>query len=149
MAPFDDMFKALIAAAGATIIAIFGPPFAQIFGLLLALMLLDLLSAILANGRAGKIDPAVGYAGWRRKVMTVLVVLAVPIANEVASSVGVPGLTDLPAGAAVAGGFCLVELLSIIRNAGLCGVKLPITVSASLVQPPDQPPGEPPIVPHG
>jgi toxin secretion/phage lysis holin len=146
------MAKWIVGAAGCLLVACFGPPFPQIFTLLLMLMLLDLVAAVIVNGKAGKLDPVVGYAGWKRKAMTVLVVLAVPIVKHVAAQSGLPGLDDIPAATAVAGGFALLELLSILKHAALLGVELPISIQTSFKPPPpkdDKDEGDPPIVPHG
>lgn len=116
---------------GAAMAALFTMPLSAVLAWLIALMLIDTLTALVAlgvNGQDHKIDPQVGFLGWRRKATTILIVLAVAIAQEVVQTLSGTGLSQMvpqiPAAAGVAAGFSMVELLSVIRNARLCGVDL-------------------------
>lgn len=120
------MLKWLLSAGGAALLAVFGPPFAVALAGLIALMMLDTLLALVANGRIGKVDPAVGYLGWRRKAATVLVLLCLAIIYAMAQYLAVPDLDRYPLPTAVVLAFALVELLSVLRNARLCGATLPL-----------------------
>jgi toxin secretion/phage lysis holin len=94
---------------------------------LLVLMVLDLISGTIAGSRGPGLDSAVGIRGWRRKALTLIVVLAVAYAE------GVTGL-GLPAVQVVAGGFVGLEFLSIVENGGRAGVRYPKMVRQALTK---------------
>ena len=114
--------KTLLAVIGAIVAAVLAPV-GSALTVLLALMAMDLISGIIANGKRRKLDPAVGWGGWKRKAQTIILVLAVAVLQQI---VGGETAVTLPAAQAVAGGFAVVELLSIVRNALLSGVAFPV-----------------------
>lgn len=92
------------------------------------LALLDLITGIIMAGVTGypRIDSSIGYLGWRRKAMTVLVILAAYWLQGLSAQ-----LTDIPLPVAqvLAAGFAVMEFLSIIENAGRAGVRYPKLVA--------------------
>ena len=98
---------------------------------LLALMVLDLVSGLIAGYKGRALDSAVGTAGWRRKALTLIFVAAVAVGG---GSLGAGAL----ALQTVAGGFALIEFLSIVENAGRAGVRFPRAVQDYLVKLQDQ-----------
>jgi phage-related holin len=118
----SEHWKAAMAIIGA-ILGCFASIAVAVAGLA-GLMFFDLLSAIVANGKRAKLDPQAGYLGWKRKCNTLIVVLAIALAQHLALLQGVSQV-ELPAAQVIAGGFALVEILSIIRNLKLAGGWLP------------------------
>lgn len=131
--------KALLAVIGAIVAAVLAPV-GSALTVLLALMAMDLISGIIANGKGRKLDPAVGWGGWKRKAQTIILVLAVAVLQQI---VGSDAAVTLPAAQAVAGGFAVVEVLSIVRNALLSGVRLPVFLRDAFAKIEEQILGEP------
>ena len=119
-----DWPRIALGSIGGILAAVFGPISAVLAGLL-ALLFLDLGSALIANGRRHNLDPLTGYLGWRRKANTLLLVLALAVAQAIGARAGI---ADLPAAQAVAGGFAVIEVLSVIRNLTLVGGRLPVEI---------------------
>ncbi len=92
--------------------------------LLVILQLMDLITALIANGKLRQLDPAVGWGGWKRKANAIFIVLALAVLQMIVyEGEAIP--VTIPAAQAVAGGFAVLEFLSIVRNGILSGVKLP------------------------
>lgn len=87
-----------------------------VYQLLLALMLLDVVTGLLAAGAAKKLSSDVSFRGMFKKGIIILLVVAAHMGGK---QIGVP------AGVGVAGFYCAHELLSIIENAGRAGVPVP------------------------
>lgn len=113
--------KVILAAIGGVVAAVVAP-IQGVLAVLVGLMLLDFLVALLVNGKRGAWSPEAGYLGWRRKAVTILLLMALAIAQ-----VGLAGQTGykLPAAEGIGGGLCILELVSIGRNSLLAGVWLP------------------------
>lgn len=109
------------AAAGGALAVVFAPVWLALT-VLIGVMLCDFLVALVVNGRVGAWSLEQGYLGWRRKVVTLTLVIALAIAQSLFKvQTGYP----LPAAEAVAGAFILLELVSVGRNALFAGVRLP------------------------
>ncbi len=113
--------KTVLVVIGAAIVAVLSPV-ASALTVLIVLMALDLASGLVANGKRHKLDPAVGWGGWKRKANTLLVVVALAVLQQIGAREGLP---SIPAAQAVCGGFAVLEMTSIIRNAILSGVRIP------------------------
>jgi toxin secretion/phage lysis holin len=122
--------KGWLFLVGAAVMA-FLAPLAPALTFLIILMAIDLVSGLIANGKRKRLDPAVGWGGWRRKSQTILIVLSVAILQH---AVNGELVQTIPAAQAVAGGFAVFEALSIVRNAILSGVRLPKMVADALAQ---------------
>lgn len=109
----------------AALLSCYGPPFAVVFLALMALMAFDTLLAILANGRKRNLDPDAGALGSRRKLGTLIFLLAFAVFYETLEYSGGWDLARFPGPAFAVSLFCGWELLSIAVNAKLCGVSLP------------------------
>lgn len=121
MEDYFGLVKVFLILCGGLISACLGSAVTAIT-ILVVLMFLDLISAIIANGRRGTIDPTAGWYGWRRKTQTLLIVISVAVLQMLGQEYG---LKDLPAAEVVAGGFAVVEFLSVLKNSILCGVTMP------------------------
>lgn len=108
---------------------------------LLALMLLDLVSGVIAGAAAGAVASHVGIAGWRAKSLTLCLVAAVALGQR--------SLPGLPMVQLVAGGFCGLEVLSIVENARRAGVPLPAVLSRYLAANPAPAAPAAPAAPEG
>lgn len=74
--------------------------------------------------RGGGLDSRVGWKGLARKFVTLLIVV---VANLADLLLGLHYIRD-----AVIAGFCANELLSILENAGLMGIRIPKVLTAAL-----------------
>jgi toxin secretion/phage lysis holin len=92
---------------------------------LVVLMVADVVTGVLAGGKAGELDSDISYRGMRKKAMqTVLVGLT--------TYLGALPAINLPLGEGVAWAFCATEILSVIENADRLGVTMPAPVVAAL-----------------
>ncbi len=87
------------------------------FGTLIVLQFLDILSGFLAAFKKGKANSSASWRGMNKKAATWVIILALVIAAR-----EVPGA---PVSRVVITWYILSELISILENAGLCGVPLP------------------------
>lgn len=88
---------------------------------LLVLMVADVITGILAAAINGEVNSAASRKGLTRKALKLLLVFVIGWVSETAgAAIGV----SLPAGQALAGGYCLTELVSLLENAQRAGVDL-------------------------
>lgn len=100
---------------------------------LVTLQVIDLITALIANGKLRQLDPTVGWSGWKRKSNAILIVLALAVLQMIVyEGEAIP--VTIPAAQAVAGGFAILEFLSIVRNGILSGVKLPAFVAEAFAR---------------
>ncbi len=85
---------------------------------LLVLMAADIVTGVLAGGKAGELDSEVSYRGMRKKAMQAVLV-------ALATYLGSLPQVGLPLGDGVAWAFCGTEVLSVLENADRLGVKMP------------------------
>lgn len=112
-----------VGAFMAGVMGLLGP----VFGGLMLLMSLDLVSGLMAAFVNGEVSSQVTWRGLVRKAMTVAVVLAVAAFEPVAGAFS-PGVTlpvNVSPAAAVAAWFCAGELVSILENAKRAGISGP------------------------
>lgn len=93
-------------------------------GVLIFMQVMDFLTAVIANGKAGKLNPEQGYYGWRRKANTIIVVLCIAVLQLW----GPENVQAIPAAQGVCGGFAAIEFISVVRNLLLTGATLPAFV---------------------
>lgn len=103
--------------------------------MLIAMMLLDVLSGLIAAGYAGKICSKVGYRGMMRKASMLLVVAAAGLLEQ-GIIMSIPqtlrGDIAVPFAKLVSGIFFINEAISVLENAKACGVPLPAFLTRSL-----------------
>ena len=109
----------------AAIVGCFGPPFAVVFAALMVLMVFDTILAVLANGRRHNLNPEAGALGSKRKLSTLIFLLAFSVFYATAEYAGMEFLGKFPTAAIAVALFCAWEILSILVNAKLCGMTLP------------------------
>jgi phage-related holin len=120
----EAVMKVWLGLIGGVLSAIFAP-IALLLSGLVALMFCDFLVALLVNGKHGAWSPEQGYLGWRRKAVTLVLIMALAIAQfALAQQSGY----EIPGAQLVAGAFIILELISIGRNALLAGVRVPKVV---------------------
>lgn len=113
----ENLFKSSIAVAGATATFIFGG-WSALLGLLLAFIVIDYLSGMLAAGKEGALSSRIGMRGIAKKVMILALVAFSHLIDE---AIGTG--TTIKDGATY---FYLAnEGLSIIENAGRLNVPIP------------------------
>lgn len=118
----------------AAVLSCFGPPYAVVMLALMVLMVLDTALAVLANGQRRNLDPEVGARGSKRKLGTIVFLLAFAVFYETAEYAGLDFLQGFPAPVLAAALFCGWEMLSVGVNARLCGVELPGPLGAAFDQ---------------
>jgi phage-related holin len=134
----EDAGKGILYLCGAAVAALWqsvGTPLVVLF----ILMLMDTITAMIANGKLKQLSPEAGAYGWRRKSTSLILVLAVAILQQ-----GVDpgilagyGLQTLPAAQSIAGIFAVMEGLSVVRNYIYCGGYLPEFLQKALGVPDD------------
>jgi toxin secretion/phage lysis holin len=92
---------------------------------LVVLMVADVVTGLLAGGKAGELDSDVSYRGMRKKAMQCVLV-------GLTTYLGALAPINLPLGEGVAWAFCATEVLSVIENAARLGVTMPDPVVAAL-----------------
>ena len=109
----------------AVLVSTFGPPFANVMIGLMVMMLADTLLAVVANGRCRNIDPTAGMYGSKRKLGTVVFLLAFAVFYRLSDVVGGWDLARFPAPTGAVVLFAAWEFGSILANAKACGMVLP------------------------
>lgn len=105
------------AAAAAGGVLSFWTGLHPVMQLLVALMVADVVSGILAGGKTGELDSDIAWVGMRKKAL-VLILVGVGAVIE-------PHVGGVPLGAVVAGFYAAQEALSIVENASKLGVPVP------------------------
>lgn len=121
------MSDTLAAKVGASLVGgMLGMAFASIQGVLsvlITMMICDTAVGVLAacSDHKTKFELSILFEGWSRKIITVIIIFAVAVLQ-----VNLTLLTDfnVPAAQTIGGGYCLVELASMIRNAAKSGVDM-------------------------
>ena len=118
----EQFFKWLLTACGGVITFLFGA-WSTMLDILIALMIIDYVSGMVAAGIHGELKSRVGFMGIARKVF-VLVMVAVShlvdlLLNENNIEMGFLIMS------LVISAYCVNELLSITENAGKIGVYVP------------------------
>ena len=85
---------------------------------LLILMALDVVSGLIAAAKNGEIRSDKSFLGTARKAMQLILVMS---SGALAWGMGLP--TEVSS--AVAGAFCVTEMISIVENAAKIGVPIP------------------------
>ena len=120
----QDLFKSLVAACGAVVSYLFGG-WNALLGVLLAFVVADYATGVLAAAVEGRLSSAVGMRGIARKVMIFVIVAMAHLADTV-----------LGDGHMIRDAACFWylanELLSIIENAGRIGVPIPPAISRAV-----------------
>jgi len=92
---------------------------------LVILMGLDIVTGLIAGFVTRTLSSDVSYKGMAKKVLMLMVVVAVGIVQRTWQ-------TDLPLGAIAAGFYCVHELLSILENVGRAGVPVPEALAQAI-----------------
>ncbi|WP_297992317.1 holin family protein [uncultured Anoxybacillus sp.] len=117
MERFDIIYKTGAAVIGAVIGYLFGG-WSELLGILLAFVVLDYMTGILAASKEGTLRSAVGFKRIPKKVM---IFLLVAVGHLIDRAVGTNGLFR----DATIFFYLANELLSIIENAGRMGLPIP------------------------
>lgn len=114
---YDKLFKSLVAIGGATASYLFGG-WNVLIQTLLLFVAIDYLTGCIAAGYKGKLSSAIGFKGIAKKVFIFLVVA---IAHQVDKMLGDAHLFR----DATIFFYLANEVLSIVENGGVMGVKFP------------------------
>ena len=113
----DNIFKSISAAFGAILGYLFGE-WSALLGILLAFVVTDYITGIIAAGLEGKLSSQVGFRGIAKKVIIFVIVAMGHLADNAL------GLESVLMSAAIF--FYLAnELISILENAGRIGLPVP------------------------
>ncbi len=113
----ENVFKSILAALGAALAYLFGG-WGALLGILLAFVVTDYITGVVAAALEGKLASGIGYKGIAKKVMIFIIVAMAHLADQAI------GLDSVLMSAAVF--FYLAnELLSILENAGKIGLPVP------------------------
>ena len=113
----ENIFKSILAALGAALAYLFGG-WGALLGILLAFVVTDYVTGVVAAALEGKLASGIGYKGIAKKVMIFIIVAMAHLADQAI------GLDSVLMSAAVF--FYLAnELLSILENAGKIGLPVP------------------------
>ncbi len=115
-------FKALVASVATYLTMVFGEA-DRAMGVLVTLMVLDYISGVLAAWYGKRLDSKVGLKGIVKKV---LMLLLMAVAHQVDVLTGTQGVVRN----AVIWFLAANEGLSILENAGECGLTIPILSNA-------------------
>lgn len=119
-----DWFRPVVAAVGAALSYLYGG-WSALLGVLLAFVVADYLTGVVAAAVEGKLNSNVGFRGIARKVGIFLVVAVAHLADTVL------GDSTLIRDAAIFW-YLANELLSITENAGRIGVPIPPAISRAV-----------------
>lgn len=115
---FENIYKISATMIGAIVGYLWGG-WSTLLGVLLAFVIIDYVTGLLAAGSKGKLSSAIGFEGIARKVV---IFLLVAVAHLIDVSLG--GNNDIFRDATI---FFYIanELISIIENAGRAGLPVP------------------------
>ena len=117
MERLDVVYKTSAAAVGAVVGYLFGG-WSELLGILLAFVILDYVTGVLAASREGTLRSAVGFKRIPKKVM---IFVLVAVGHLIDRAVGTNGLFR----DATIFFYLANELLSIVENAGRMGLPVP------------------------
>lgn len=119
---FENIYKIGATMIGAIVGYLWGG-WSTLLGVLLAFVIIDYMTGLLAAGSEGKLSSAIGFKGIARKVV---IFLLVAVAHLIDVSLG--GNNDIFRDATI---FFYIanELISIIENAGRAGLPVPEKLS--------------------
>lgn len=102
--------------------------------LLFSLMIIDSLSGLVAAGKIGSINSAVGYVKVRKKVMILLMLGAAHVVDPYTSSLLGALPVQVSLSNAIAVFFATNELISIVENADAVGLPIPPFLRSALAK---------------
>jgi toxin secretion/phage lysis holin len=120
----DITFKSVVAASGATISYFYGG-WSALLQVLLAFVIIDYVTGVLASAMEGKLSSAIGAKGIAKKV---LIFVIVAVAHLVDTSLGEAHVFR----DATIFFYLANELLSILENAGRVGLPIPPMISKAV-----------------
>jgi toxin secretion/phage lysis holin len=120
----DNIFKSIIAAAGAAISYLFGG-WSALMGILLAFVVADYVTGIVAAYLEGKLASDIGLRGIAKKVFVFGIVA---IAHLIDTAIGAGSVFR----DATIFFYLANEVLSILENAGKIGVPIPPIISKGI-----------------
>ncbi|BBN98739.1 holin family protein [Sporolactobacillus terrae] len=121
MNTFEFVYRSAAILLGAVVGYLFGG-WSALVSILLAFIVIDYVSGVLAAAYLGKLSSGVGFHGIAKKVMIIVVVAAAHLADQALG-------TEHIARDAVIFFYLANELLSIIENAGKTGLPVPDQVT--------------------
>ncbi|WP_332238865.1 phage holin family protein [Sporolactobacillus sp. KGMB 08714] len=117
MNKYELIYRSLAAAIGAVTGYLYGG-WTSLMGILIAFVVIDYVSGVLAAAYLGKLSSKVGFHGIAKKVMIFFIVAVAHLSDQIF------GLDHIAMNAAIY--FYLAnELISIIENAGRMGLPVP------------------------
>lgn len=117
MSKYELMYRGIAAAIGATMGYLYGNWY-PLVGILVAFIVIDYISGVLAAAYIGKLSSKVGFHGIAKKVMTFFIVAVAHLSDQIF------GFDHIAMNAAIY--FYLAnELISIVENAGRMGLPVP------------------------
>lgn len=119
-----DWFRPVVAAVGAALSYLFGG-WNALLGVLLAFVVADYVTGVMAAAVDGRLNSAVGMRGIAKKVLIFLIVALAHLADTVL------GDNSMIRDAAIFW-YLANELLSIVENAGRIGVPIPPAISRAV-----------------
>lgn len=118
---FEFLYRSTAILLGATVGYLFGG-WSMLVSILLAFIVIDYVSGVLAAAYLGKLSSSIGFHGIAKKAMIIVVVAAAHLAD---TAMG----TEHIARDAVIFFYLANELLSILENAGKTGLPVPEQVT--------------------
>lgn len=114
---FKDIFKCVASIGGSLVTYLFGG-WTALIQILVAFVVIDYITGVLAAGVNGKIDSGIGMKGIARKVFIFVIVACGHLVD------GAMGTSDIVRDAAIYF-YIANELISILENAGEIGLPVP------------------------
>lgn len=121
---FKDIFKYIVAIGGSLVTYLFGG-WSALIQILVAFVVIDYVTGVLAAGVNGKIDSGIGMKGIARKVFIFVIVACGHLVD------GAMGTEDIVRDAAIYF-YIANELISILENAGEIGLPVPDVLKNSI-----------------
>jgi toxin secretion/phage lysis holin len=121
---FKDILKYIAAIGGSLITYLFGG-WSALIQILVAFVVIDYVTGVLAAGVNGKIDSGIGMKGIARKVFIFVIVACGHLVD------GAMGTEDIVRDAAIYF-YIANELISILENAGEIGLPVPDVLKNSI-----------------
>ncbi len=118
-----SMFKVVVALGGGAASYLFGG-WSSLLGILLAFVVIDYVTGVVAAGMEGKLSSAVGLRGIAKKIFIFVMVAVAHLADQAA---GIAIIRDTAIFFYLAN-----ELLSIIENSGRIGLPIPPVIAQAV-----------------
>lgn len=121
---YKDIFKYIIAVGGSLVTYLFGG-WSALIQILVAFVIIDYVTGVLAAGVNGKLDSSIGMRGIAKKVFIFIIVACGHLVD------GAMGTGEIVRDAAIYF-YIANELISILENAGEIGLPVPDILKNSI-----------------